>query len=133
MFRVLLITAQCTNGSKAHDQYQVPAAGVVQNIASNFQVFDARNAGWQGQHSFAEFCDMFIAGACFVPNQNVVLQHSLPDFGACRDDGGGGIEFFSRKACCSFITQHEFVTFGPGNDIVDVIEYSAAAIVEEIQ
>ena len=49
MFRVLLITAQFNNRSKAHDQYQIPTAGIVENIASNFQIFDARNAGSQGQ------------------------------------------------------------------------------------
>src|SRR4029077_20082706 len=75
MFRVLLISAQYSNRSKAHDQYQIPAAGIVQNIASDFQIFDTGNAGSQGQHSSTEFGDMFLAGAFFVSNQNVVLQH----------------------------------------------------------
>src|SRR5262245_61062578 len=75
MFWVLLITAQCTNGSKAHDQYQVPAAGVVQNVASDFQMVDACNTGSQSQHSSTELFDMCIADALVVSNQNVVLQH----------------------------------------------------------
>src|SRR5687767_11739834 len=99
MLRVLLITAQYINRSEAHDQYQIPAAGIVQNIASNFQMFDNRNAGSQGQHSSAELCDMFIADALLVLNQNVVLQHGeflesclVANFGACRDEGSRGIE-----------------------------------------
>src|SRR4051812_11257953 len=75
MFRVLLITAQYTNRGKAHDQYQIPAAGVVQNITANFQIFDTRNPGSQSQHPFTELFDMFFADGLVVSNQNVVLQH----------------------------------------------------------
>src|SRR5262245_50379955 len=75
MFRVLLITAQNTNGSKTHDQYQVPAAGIVHNIASNFQMLDTSNAGSQRLHSSTEFFDMFVADIFLVLNEDVVLQH----------------------------------------------------------
>jgi hypothetical protein len=53
----------------------MPAAGVVQNIAPDFQILDTRNAGSQGQHSCTELFDMFIADVFLVSNQNVVLQH----------------------------------------------------------
>jgi len=75
MLRVLLITAQHSRRSKSHDEYQVPATFIVQNIASNLQMFNARNAGSQAQHSSTELRDMFIAGALLVLDYDVVLQH----------------------------------------------------------
>jgi hypothetical protein len=73
MLRVLLITTQGLRGSKAHDQDEVPAAGIVQNIVSNLQMLNAGKVGSQGQHSFAELSNVFVAGACLEFDQNVVL------------------------------------------------------------
>jgi hypothetical protein len=70
---VLLITAQGLCGSKAHDEDEVPTAGLVQNITSNLQMLNAGNGGSQGQHSSAELSDMFVAGAFPEFDQNVVL------------------------------------------------------------
>ena len=56
--------------------WEVPTAGIVQNIASDLQMLNAGNGGSQGQHSSAELSDVFIAGAFLEFDQNVVLQHS---------------------------------------------------------
>src|SRR6476619_7273490 len=58
-----------------HDEYQVPAAGIAQNIAPDFQIFDTRNAGSQGEHSSTELSDMLIRDAFLVSDQNIMLQH----------------------------------------------------------
>jgi hypothetical protein len=73
MLRVLLITAQGLGRSKAHDEDEVPAAGIVKNIASNLEMPNAGNGGSQGQHSAAELTDVFVAGAFPEFDQNVVL------------------------------------------------------------
>ena len=73
MLRVLLIAAQDLCGCKAHDEDEVPTAGIVQNIASNLQMRNAGNGGSQGQHSSAELSDVFVAGAFLEFDQNVVL------------------------------------------------------------
>ena len=73
MLRVLLITAQGLYGSKAHDEDEVPAADIVQNIASSLQMLNAGNGGSQGQHSSAELSYVFVVGIFLEFDQNVVL------------------------------------------------------------
>src|SRR4051812_25498883 len=75
MLRVLLITAQSANVGETHDQDEIPAARIVQNVASDLQGLDTGNAAFQSQHSFTELCNVFIADALVVSNENIVLQH----------------------------------------------------------
>src|SRR4029079_13360152 len=75
VLRVLLVAAQRRNRLKLHDQDQVPAARIMQLVATYLETLDAVEHRRQSQHPRAERLDVLRGRRLSILDQDVVLKH----------------------------------------------------------
>src|SRR5687768_4867850 len=110
VFGVTLIRAEPIDRREFHDQHDVPAAGILQFVATDLDVLEVSDGAAQGAHALAEGGDVAVAGVLAVLEEDVVPQHaSVPDHpGTGHNDRTRAVQRPSR----GLVPAHEDVTFG---------------------
>ena len=75
--RMLLIRTQRLDGFEVHDEHEIPAAGVVQLVATDREIPNFGDRAGQGEHALTENLDVPGARARAKLEEDVMLHHSF--------------------------------------------------------
>ena len=87
MLRMRLVGTQRVDRVERHDQHQVPAAGIVQFVATDLETANLVDRVEKGQHALAEGHHVCGARSLSILQEDVVFQHRVMHGGPVRRAG----------------------------------------------